>query len=97
MRTRNDYISLLRENRNRIQNDFGVTALSLFGSTARGENTEESDVDLLVDMPPKMILVEGLKDFLESLLNTSVDLIRRHAYLSPKFLTQISHDAIPIF
>ncbi len=94
---RNDCISILRENRHRIQTEFGVTGLSVFGSVARGDNRSDSDVDILVDMPPKIFLMNALKDFLESILKSSVDLIRRHSHLSAKFMTQISRDAITIF
>lgn len=97
MCTRNDCISILKENSLRIQTEFGVTGLALFGSMARGDNQSESDVDILVDMPPKIYLMSALKEFLESLLHTSVDLIRRHSRLSPKFIAQISTDAITIF
>lgn len=90
-------VSILREYSCQIREEFGVTALSLFGSVARGDNRSDSDIDILVDMPAKMSLVVGLKHYLETLLNSSVDVIRRHSHLSPKFMSQISHDAIPIF
>ncbi len=97
MCNRNDCISILKKNSNRIKCEFGVTALTLFGSVARGDNRSDSDIDILVDMPPKIFMMCALKDFLESILNSSVDLIRRHSHLSSKFLTQISNDAIIIF
>lgn len=75
---------------------YGVTGLCLFGSMARGDNRPDSDVDILVDMPPKILLMEGLRSFLENLLKTSVDLAQRHAHLSQKFLNQIASDAITI-
>ncbi|MDE6206697.1 MAG: nucleotidyltransferase domain-containing protein [Muribaculaceae bacterium] len=80
----------------RIQSEFGVTGLCIFGSMARGDYRTDSDVDILVDMPPKIFLMSALKDFLEQLLHTSVDLVRRHAHLSPPFLKQITRDAITI-
>lgn len=64
---------------------------------ARGDNRSDSDIDILVEMPPKILLMSALKDYLESILKSSVDLIRNHSHLSQKFLTQISHDAITIF
>ncbi|MDE6326209.1 MAG: nucleotidyltransferase domain-containing protein, partial [Duncaniella sp.] len=70
--------------------------LCIFGSMARGDNRENSDVDILVDMPPEIFLMSALKRFLEGLLNTSVDLVRRHSHLSKKFLDQISSDAITL-
>lgn len=96
MCTSAECIRILKENLPRIQNEYGVVALSVFGSVARGDNGPDSDVDILVDMPPKIFLMSELKDFLETVLHSSVDLIRRHAHLSPKFINQISQDAITI-
>lgn len=89
-------ITLLKQNLPYIQQEYGVTGLCLFGSVARGDNRPDSDVDILVDMPPKLLLMSGLRDFLEGLLKTSVDLVRRHAHLSSRFLNQISRDGIVI-
>ena len=80
-----------------IQKEYGVTALCLFGSVARGDNGSDSDVDILVDMPPKIFLMSALKEYLERILKSSVDLVRRHSHMSPRFLKQISNDAITIF
>lgn len=77
-----------------IREEFGVKSLCLFGSMARGDNRPDSDVDVCVDMPPKMGLVVGLRLFLEDLFGTSVDLIRRHKDLRPFFLSRIERDAI---
>lgn len=88
---------ILTANKHQIQNEFGVTSMAIFGSVARGDDRPDSDVDILVDMPPKILLMSGLKDYLESILNTSVDVIRRHTHLSEKFLNQISYESISIF
>ncbi len=90
------YISLLTECLPKIKNDFGVTGMAIFGSVARGDNTSHSDVDILVDMPPKIFLMSALKEYLEQVLNVSVDLIRRPSHLSQSFQTQIAKDAIVI-
>lgn len=97
MSNRNNCIYLLRQNEQLIQTKFGVTSLSIFGSVARGDNRSDSDIDILVDMPPKIFIMSALKDYLESLLNSSVDLVRRHSNLSQKFIKQITKDAITIF
>lgn len=97
MHTATDCIRILQENRAYIQKEYGVTELCLFGSVARGDNRPDSDVDILVDMPPKIFMVGALKDYLELILHTTVDLVRRHSHMSTRFLNQISHDAILIF
>lgn len=89
-------IAKLRENLPYIQKEFGVTGLCLFGSVARGDNRPDSDVDILVDMPPKIFALSALHRYLEDLLKSSVDLIRRHSRLSKQFLNQIARDGIKI-
>ena len=97
MCTQSECLKILNENKSYLQSEYGVTGMTLFGSTARGEQRPDSDVDILVDMPPKIFLMSALKQYLEKILNSSVDLIRRHSHLSPKFLNQIEKDAITIF
>lgn len=96
MCSKKDCITKIRENLPYIQKEYGVTGLYVFGSVARGDNRPVSDVDILFDMPPKILLMSALKDYLENILQTSVDLIRRHSHLSQRFLNNISEDAISI-
>ncbi|MDE6198402.1 MAG: nucleotidyltransferase domain-containing protein [Muribaculaceae bacterium] len=91
-----EYIKILSDNMSHIQKEYGVTGFCLYGSTARGDNGPGSDVDILVDMPPKIFLMSVLKEFLEEILCTSVDLVRRHSRLSVRFLNQISRDGIKL-
>ena len=66
MMTRNQCISLLRSCADVLRQRFGIRSLCLFGSMARNEQREESDVDVCVEMPPKLfLLVElGMNEFL---------------------------------
>jgi predicted nucleotidyltransferase len=56
---------------------FGVTKAALFGSIVRGEATENSDIDLLVDFEPGRSLLDlaGLKIELENILGRRVDIV----------------------
>ena len=53
--------------------------LAVFGSVARGEDTETSDVDILVDFLPGASLIEHfcLQEALSEFLKTPVDVISR--------------------
>lgn len=93
---KNECISKIKENLPYIQKEYGVTGLSLFGSVARGDNHPDSDIDIIVDMPPKIFALSALPRYLENLLKSSVDLVRRHSHLSTQFLNQITRDAIKI-
>jgi len=96
MCTRTECIARLSEVVPYIHQEFGVESLSIFGSVARGDNRSNSDVDIFVEMPPKIFQLSALKNYLESILNTSVDLIRRHSNMSQEFLNEIKKDAITI-
>lgn len=97
MYSRNECIEKILNNAAYIRTQYGVESLCLFGSVARGDNNESSDIDLLVQMPPKALKMVALKDFLQQLLGVSVDLVRRHANLSPFFSKEIARDGILIF
>ena len=58
-----------------------VASLYLFGSVARGEETADSDIDLLVDFDSPVGLFDflRLKYFLEEVIGMSVDLVTRDA------------------
>lgn len=69
-------LALLAANRDEIER-FGVESLSLFGSVARGEGSDNSDVDLLVRFreTPSFSGYMKLRIFLEDLLGAKVDLV----------------------
>jgi predicted nucleotidyltransferase len=77
MTSRNDIIKLLEEKRDTIKK-FGVTVLGVFGSFARNEQNEESDVDVLVELKTKTFdAYMDLLFFLEDLFGRKVDLVMK--------------------
>jgi uncharacterized protein len=94
MKRREDYIELIEAHADELRTDFGIKSLRLFGSVSRGEHTPTSDVDVCVEMEPKMLLLARLKRFLENLLQCSVDVIRVHKHMNPFLLKEIEHDGI---
>lgn len=77
MKSRQEILRLLDENREKIKS-FGVKRIGVFGSVARGENTEKSDVDILVELENKTFnAYMGLLFFLEELLECKVDLVMK--------------------
>lgn len=77
MKSRTDIISLLENNRDAIRG-FGVRELGVFGSFARGEQTDNSDVDVLVDLERHTFRAYmDLLFFLEGLFGRKVDLVMK--------------------
>ena len=90
MKSREYYISLITSHAEELKKNFGIKSLRLFGSVSRNEQKEGSDVDICVDMEPKMFLV------VENLLECSVDIVRLHKHINPFLLKEIEHDGIYI-
>jgi len=80
-----------------LADQYGVTNLRVFGSTARGEARPDSDIDLLVDLPPRFGLVQwsGLVRRLEALLNRRVELVSA-SHLRPELREIILREARPL-
>ena len=96
MKTREEYISLIKGQADEMKHQFGLKSLFLFGSVSRNEQKEGSDVDVCVDMEPKMYLVVRLKRFLEHLLQCPVDVVRMHKHMNTFLKEEIEHDGICI-
>ena len=77
-----------------LRSQFGIRSLRLFGSVSRGEQREDSDVDICVDMEPSLYLLVRLKRFLEQLLQCTVDVVRMHRHINPYLLENIERDGI---
>ena len=91
--TRDDVLGALREHKGALAQRFGVAELTLFGSFARGDARENSDVDLLVrfDGPATSDRYFGAQFYLEDLFGRPVDLVTRDA-LRAEFRPQVERD-----
>ena len=80
-----------------IRKRFSVKTLSIFGSAARGDMADGSDVDILVafDQKASLDLFMDLKFYLEELLGTSVDLVTDKA-LRPRVRQAIEGELINV-
>ena len=73
---RNNVLDILRAHKPTLAERFGVSGLALFGSFARDEAADESDIDILVrfDRPPDWRRYFGTQFYLEDLLGRPVDM-----------------------
>lgn len=81
----------------RITRLYGVRNVRIFGSFARGEQRKTSDVDLLIDPPKNMSLIDlsGLKIDLEEALHRKVDVVIARS-IKPALRENILADARPL-
>ncbi len=94
MKTTKEYISLIASHAEDLKTLFGVKSLRIFGSVSRNEQNDGSDIDVCVDMEPKIYMMVRLKRFLEDLLQCSVDVVRIHKHMNPFLLEEINKDGI---
>ena len=95
---KDECIKLLKKYMTILKDKYGITSLSLFGSTARGEQTDISDIDLFVEtQTANPFLLQDAKEFLEKEMGTSVDIIRNHEYLNQRLRKRILKDRVTIF
>ncbi|MBS7399878.1 MULTISPECIES: nucleotidyltransferase family protein [Hallella] len=94
MKTTKEYISLIASHAEELKTLFGVKSLRIFGSVSRNEQNDGSDIDVCVDMEPKIYMMVRLKRFLEDLLQCSVDVVRIHKHMNPFLLEEINKDGI---
>jgi uncharacterized protein len=94
---RDDVLATLKSNWSRLQADFGVGSLTLFGSVARDEARPGSDVDLLVefDRPTGYFGLVRLQFFLQDVLGCEVDL-GTPGSLRPTMRQRVQQEAVRV-
>lgn len=90
-----EIIRILKTNKQFLKDNFGVEAIALFGSYAKGSENAESDVDIYVEFEkPSYSFLMGLYSFLENKLNTKIEIVRKGPHLSDRFINNIKKDLI---
>lgn len=97
MLTKRNIIQALQANRS-LMSTLGVKDLGLFGSYARGEETEVSDIDILVDFYPEKENFDNLMalyDLLERLFkNQKIEVVTKNGvspYIGPQILKEVQY------
>ena len=96
MKTTSEYIAILRKYMAENAHKYGIVRMGIFGSVARGEQTENSDVDVCIESAPMgLIAFCSLKDELERMLECNVDILRIRKHLEgSSLLRSIMKDVI---
>ena len=97
MKTRQEYMDIIKNHAGELHSRFGISSMRMFGSVARNQHCDGSDVDLYVTMPAKFYNYIAASQYLEEVLGCSVDLVCEHKNLRPFFRKQIEQDGINIF
>ena len=95
---RSEVLTKLKRDAAFLSEKFGIDTLGVFGSVARGDDTELSDINILYHFTGERGDLEefiGLKNHLEDLFNRDIDLISID-FINPKMLDCVSCDVVLI-
>jgi predicted nucleotidyltransferase len=90
--TKETILNYLTHQKKKFQEEYAVEKIGLFGSYARGEAREDSDIDIFVQMKPDLFKLVELKQQIEEDLSKRVDIIREHKHIKPLLLQMIQKE-----
>jgi len=92
---RDDIIVFLRRYKEKNQDKYGIINIGVFGSASRRAMTEQSDIDIVVELEhPDMFNLIGIKQDLEEELHRSIDIIRYREKMNAFLKRKIEEEAI---
>ena len=93
--TKNEILTELSKNKSYIEKNFEVDKIGLFGSYAKGKQTEDSDIDIYVEFKHKTFdNLAGLWNYLEELYHKKIDLYHKHKNNNQVLISNIQKDVI---
>ncbi|HNR12797.1 MAG TPA: nucleotidyltransferase domain-containing protein [Thermodesulfobacteriota bacterium] len=92
---RSEIVSALRKFREMNTLRYGIIRMGLFGSAARDDMHEKSDIDVVVELEePDMFNLVGIKQDLEDQLHLSVDVVRYRGRMNEFLKRRIDEEAV---
>ena len=97
MKTLNEIRQVLSLQKQSICEIYRITEIGIFGSYARGDETETSDIDILVDYEtaPTLIMLVELRDYLSQLFGIKVDIVTKNG-LKPRIRDRVLAEVVYI-
>ncbi|MBU2447247.1 MAG: nucleotidyltransferase domain-containing protein [Bacteroidetes bacterium] len=93
--SKSEIIDKLKDEKEFLEKEFGVISIGLFGSYAREENQNDSDIDLFVELRRACFDdLAGIQLYLESMFSQKVEIILKNNYLKPNFVNRIKKDLV---
>ena len=93
--TGNQIINLLRAEKLYLTKEFGVVNIGLFGSFAKGQSDQDSDIDVIVELKqPRFDFLAGLQIYLEKKFNRKIEIVRKGNKINSRFTKRVEKDAI---
>jgi len=96
MYNKDQIINILKDQKKELEKKYPISELALFGSYARGDNHDKSDIDILVDFNGRIgIEFITLAQELEDIFHTKVDLVSRRG-IKPRYLPFVEKNLIHV-
>ena len=93
--TREELITFIFEHKTEFKQKFGVKKIGLFGSYARGDSDEGSDIDIVVELErPDLFCLIGVKQAVEEAFDKKVDIVRYRDQMNKALKFRIERDAV---
>ena len=95
MRSAEEILTILDHTKPELERLFGVRRIGLYGSYAYGTQTDDSDIDLIVELKePKFDCLAGLYIYMEQVLEREVDIRRLSKKIDTPFMRRIEREAL---
>lgn len=95
MQSTSKYIELLKQYKESNAEKYGITQLGIFGSVARGMQTEDSDIDIYIEGEPQSLFaMSHIKRDLQEILGCRVDIVRLRENMNPRLRESIEREGI---
>ena len=95
IKNRETILRELRRIKPNLEQLYGVTKIGIFGSFARNEIREDSDVDVVVEMlEPDLFYMVHIKETLEESFKMPVDVIRYREMMNSRLKARIDREAV---
>ena len=93
--TQQEILQTIAQFRRSRQDEFGIVRIGVFGSLARDDLDESSDIDVVVEIAePDLLILVGIKQELEKLLQRPVDVVRYRENMNRFLKQRIERDAV---
>jgi len=92
---RDDALEILRRSKSGLEERYGITRMGIFGSVARDQSSEGSDIDIVVQMrAPNLFTLVHVKEELEEAMHEQVDIIHYRERMNSFLKSRIDQEAI---
>lgn len=92
---RNNILSLLKDYKTNAENKYGILQLGIFGSAAREQMNENSDIDVCIELKTSdPFIIVHIKQELEEQFHKPVDIIRIREKMNPYLKRRIEKEAM---